>query len=254
MKIRALIDVNMTDARPCLNTGHRGIFHAGANQPRSAAGNEKVYKTARAHERACPFPTRILRHGDERFGKSRRRQGAAERFYDFKGRGKGFLSPAQHAGVAAFQTERRRVRSDVRTAFIDNGHHPHGDRDLFDFQTVRAKDSFQHSPHGIGEFCYRSDSLRHLGYPFLRQCQSVGHGRRKAGSGNVRLICRKYAGGIGNQRIRHGGQCLVLSLGGERRRNRFCRFRFPQGLLHRFHISFRLPENFVPQGRPSTIS
>ena len=82
---------------------------------------------------------------------------------------------AQDADIAAFEGEHRRVRGNVRAAFIDNGDDTHRNRSFADHKSIGPLHLSQNFPNRVRELCDLPHAVRHGGDPVLCQAQAVEH-------------------------------------------------------------------------------
>ena len=127
----------MADAGPGLDTGHRGVFHTGADQPGTAAGNQQIHQTVCRHQLVGGSVGSVLNQADGTFRQAGTDQTAAHSVDNGMAAGPGIAPAAQHTGAAGFQGQRGGVGSHVGAAFINNGDHAHGHRGFFNQQPVR---------------------------------------------------------------------------------------------------------------------
>ena len=99
------IDIDMADARAGLDTRHLGLLDAGANQPGSAARNEKIDVTHAVHQLDCTIARRILDQTDEGLRKARLCKSLAQCTHDGLCAAPRLFPTAQNAGVAALDAK-----------------------------------------------------------------------------------------------------------------------------------------------------
>ena len=82
---------------------------------------------------------------------------------------------AQDADIAAFEGEHRRVRGNVRAAFVDNGDDTHRNRSFADHKSIGPLHLGQNFPDRVRELRDLPHAVRHGGNASLCQAQTVEH-------------------------------------------------------------------------------
>ena len=95
--------------------------------------------------------------------------------HDGAGAENGLLPAAQHAHVAAFYGQRRRIGGDVRAAFIDYCDEAERNLHLIDMHTVRVHGLGEDAPGVVGQGGCRTYSVRHAAHALLVEAQPVQH-------------------------------------------------------------------------------
>ena len=167
----------------------------------------------------------------------------------------GLPPAAEHADVAALDGQRRRVRGDIRTAFIDDSHQPQRHLHLGDGHAVGPGELIQHAAGVIGQRGGGANAVSHGADTPLVQPQTVQHN-----GGDIPLRVRhvlpvglKNGGDMRLQRVRHGQQeaIFLLLTGGAQCGPRRLR---PLQKLHSCHITALPVRNLVPTALPSAMS
>ena len=95
------LHIDMADAGAGGDAGDGGVFHAGADEPRPAAGDQQVHIALRRHERLRPGAGGVLHEVHGVFRDTDSAQTGAQRVHDGAGAAEGLLAAAQDADVAA---------------------------------------------------------------------------------------------------------------------------------------------------------
>ncbi len=196
----------------------------------------------------------VFQHGYAVRRESRSLDALSERLRDGPGRAVRLPAAPQDAGVAAFEGKGRRVGGHVGPGFVDDGHHPHGDRTLFNAQPVGARHRLQRQSHRVGQGGYLTHPIGHGGHPASVQRQTVQHNWRYRPARRLHVEGVFPEDGLPPrlQGIRHVAQRLVSPL----------RRRAQQGLggrlggaelFHCGHDSLPFAINLVPTGSPAAI-
>ena len=122
VQIGKLVHVNVADAGTGLDAGHSGVFHTGADQAGAAPGDQQVHQSLGGHQLHGALAADILHNVDDVTVAAGRRDTGFQRPHNSVGGAVGLLAAAQHAHVAAFDGQRRRVGGDVGAALVDDGH------------------------------------------------------------------------------------------------------------------------------------
>ena len=212
LQIRVLIHIHVADAGAGLDAGHQGVFHAGADEPRAAPGDQQIHQANGPHQLARALPGGVLNKAHRFSGQSRLYQSLPQGLNDGVGGAEGLLAAPEDADIAAFQRQCRRVGGDVGTALIDDGNHAHGHGDPPDGHPVGTLHRAQGPAHRVRQRSHLPHALRHGGNPVLRQGQPVQHHLADSPPGGVHI---QRVGGedcvpVLPQTVRHGAQGDVL--------------------------------------------
>ena len=67
VQVGGFVHIYMADAGPGLDTGYRGVFHTGADQPGTAAGNQQIHQTVCRHQLVGGSVGSVLNQADGTF-------------------------------------------------------------------------------------------------------------------------------------------------------------------------------------------
>ena len=253
--IGRLVDKDVADAGAGLDAGDLRVFGAAADEARAAPGDEQVHIAHGPHELVGARVRCILDKADEGGGKARVLEAVTDG-RDDGGVGAVSLAPAaQDDGVAGFERQHRRVRGDVRAAFVDDGDHAQRYGGLLDHKPVRAHHAPEYPSLRVGKRRHLAHAPRHAFNARRCQGEPVHHHIAVA---VLRALHVQAVGGkdlvlLRDEPVRDGEQGRVLSLF-RRCQQRQRGFGFFQDFMGRLPgVSF-LPINFVPTGFPSSAS
>ena len=223
VEVSVAVYVHVADARARLDAGHRGVFHAGADETRTAAGDEKIHVAVGLHKGGGAFAGRVLNAKHRVLGKTHRGKRTANGSDDGGVAFGRLLAAAQNGNVAALERQRRRVGGHVGSAFIYDGNHADGDGFLDDCKSVLAHRCGKGVSERRGEGGNLADAVRHTADAVGGEAQSVKHhGGDARGRRKILGVCRKDGvGGFGGlQLVGDGNEGLV-----ELCRVKFCKKR-----------------------------
>ena len=175
VKVSTLIHVYMADARTRLNAGHGGVFNAGADQPRTASGNQHIHVAVCLHQVGRALARGVLNQVDKILAKPRICKTLAQSCHNGGSRQGCIFTGAQYANAARFDGKRGCIRGDIGAAFVNDGDHTHGRGDLAHGHAVGAFKLRKHVPQGGGQRNYVQNALRHRLHAPVIQAQSVQH-------------------------------------------------------------------------------
>ena len=245
----------MTDAGAGGDAGHRGIADTGRNQPGTAPGNQQIHIALGRHQSGGRAPGGILHQIDCILRNPRLGKPPFQGIHNGSGRVNGLFASPEDAHIAAFQGQSGSIAGNIGAALIDDGYHPHGDRDLLNGQSVRANRLLQHHAHRVGQAHHIPDSPGHGGDTLRGEPEPVQHHLADISPGGGQIQ------GIGGQNIFpalfqglcHGQQGLVFLPGAQ-----LAHFVLgPPGGGKQFHHKpsscFRATKR-VPMGAPSRMA
>ena len=245
----------MADARAGLDAGNACIFHARADEPLAAAGDQQVDKAVRRHQYLRARMRCILNDVDNVGIAADGLNARLERRDDGVRGAIGLLAAAQHADVAALDAQRRGVRRDVRAALVDDGDQTERHLPLGDGHTVGAGKLRECAAHVVGQRRGLADALGHRVDAALRQGETVEHhvGDRALRRLHVLGIFAQDIFAVGLKALRHREQQPVLLLGAcaaDAAPGSFCAFQ----KFDRCHASSLFAKNLVPTRLPAATS
>ena len=210
--IGAFIHIDMADTGTGLDAGHQGVLDTGVDKAGTAAGNQQIHQAHGLHQHIDAVAAGVLNHAHAVLGQSCRRQSLPQSVGDGVGRGEGFLAAPEDADITALQGQGRRVGGDVGAAFVDDGHHAHGDGGFFNPQAVGPFDGFQNPAHRLRQRRHLADTLHHAVNTGRVQPQPVYHNLRHgpSGGGHILLVGQQNVRLMVQQRVGHGGKGLIL--------------------------------------------
>ena len=165
----------MADTRTRLDAGHEGIFHAGADEPCAATGDQQVDIAHRLHHVGGTLTGGVLNEVHRRFGQTHSGKTPLQRRHDGVGTAIGLLTATQHAGAARLQSEGSSIGGDVGAALIDDGDDAHRDADALHLQAVGQGILRNDAAYGVGQCHHLADALGHVGNAPLRQGEAIQH-------------------------------------------------------------------------------
>ena len=259
IKIGALVNIDMADARAGLDARHGRVLDARADKACPAARDEQVNIARGCHESGGPCVGRVLHKVHEIRRQTGPLQPAAQRGRDGGGGAVGLAPGAQHADVAGLQRERGGVRRDVRAALIDDGDDAHRHAALADAKAVRTDEFVQRPADRVRQGSNGLDAGCHALEPGLVQREAVEHDVRDFAARGLEIggVLRQNGRCLRAQLLRHGGKGAVFRLGVAQGRTGRRGLRALQNDLRRgeFHYAFSSrARNFVPTGLPSIRS
>ena len=255
VEVSVPVDVHMADARAGLDAGNACIFHARADEPLAAAGDQQVDKAVRRHQYLRARMRCILNDVDNVGIAADGLNARLERRDDGVRGAIGLLAAAQHADVAALDAQRRGVRRDVRAALVDDGDQTERHLPLGDGHTIGALELRERAAHVVGQRRGLADALGHRVDAALRQGETVEHhvGDRALRRLHVLGIFAQDIFAVGLKALRHREQQPVLLLGAcaaDAAPGSFCAFQ----KFDRCHASSLFAKNLVPTRLPAATS
>ena len=255
--IGRLFHIHMADTGAGSNAGHRSGADTGVDKSRAAPGDQQIDVAVGSHQGRGAGPGGILHQIHSVLRNAQLGKTCPQSIDNGIGAAEGLLAAPQDTDVAALQSQGCCVRSDVGTAFVDNGDDAHGNRLFLDQQAVRAGVLLQHHARGVRQGRNLPDALSHARDPRRGQLQPVQHhiGYSTPCSLQVQSISRQNGCFLCDQGICHGIQCSILLLGGQPGDFRFCRFCVFQHHFHRdFLLMYHLQVKVVPTSLPSRMA
>ena len=214
----------MTDAGAGLDTGDGGVFDTGGDQSLSPAGDQQIHSAVCGHQLVGALAGGVLHQQDRVLDESCRRKAFPQRVNDRGGAGVRLFAAAQHTDVAALQREGCRIGGDVGPALIDDGDHAHGDRGLFDHQTVAAFIAPEHPADRTRKRRDLADTLCHPGNALGSEQQAVDHHVADHAARRIDIACVRGEDAVDavGEAVRHREQGAVDVLCRERAERRLC--------------------------------
>lgn len=165
----------MADAGARLDARDGRRFDAGADESRAAARDEQVNQAVCRHKLVRALPRGVRHQIHEGFRQADGAQALVHSRNNGCGRTVCLFPAAQDADIAAFEGEHRRVRGNVRAAFVDNGDDTHRNRSFADHKSIGPFHLSQNFPNRVRELRDLPHTVRHGGDPVLCQAQAVEH-------------------------------------------------------------------------------
>ena len=238
IKIGALVDIDMADARAGLDARHGRVLDARADKACPAARDEQVNIARGCHERGGPGVGCVLHEVHEVRRQAGPLQPAAQRCRDGSRGAVGLAPGAQHADV---------------------GDDAHRHAALADAKSVRTDEFVQRPADRVRQGSNGLDAGCHALEPCLVQREAVEHDVRDFAARGLEIggVLRQNGRCLRAQLLRHGGKGAVFRLGVAQGRTGRRGLRALQNDLRRgeFHYAFSSrARNFVPTGLPSIRS
>ena len=232
----------MANARSRFDAGNQRIFNTGTDEARASARDKQIDKPHSAHQLVCTVMGDVGKDLHTVRVESELGEPALHSADDGVAGTVSFFSAAQDADIAALETKCRSVRSDVRTAFVDDRNHAERYGDPADEKTVLARGFAERLSDRIGQCNEGADAVCHIVHTCIGQAQSVQHHGADLSFRICQIQCifRKDLVLVCFDRVRHGGKRVVFFFGREGRDGRLQRRRCFQN-FRRGHIIF-LPQ------------
>ena len=198
----------MADAGARLDDVHRGVLHAGADEARTAPGDQQVHQAAGGHQLIGGGTGCVLHQLEGVLGQAGGHDGG--------GGAVGLLAAAEDAGAARLQRQRGGVAGNVGPGLVDDGNNPHGHGGAPDGEAVGPLHPPQRPAHRIGEVRHLPESLRHAGNAAPGEGEAVQHHLGNVPPGGVHILAvgGKDLPGVGDESVGHGPEGGVFRLRG----------------------------------------